>query len=348
MFSEHAATRPAPSDACEQSLGFVYIPIPILTAPPSRLVWSRPSYSPRPVTAQIRPIPSRPDRSSRLVVVSFRLASPRLASSRFATARPYRQCGRAVTLIDRYRVTKYGPRPFLLERALWKGRRTKKKKSCCPDSLSDLSRLSRDVPFRETDRDGEKQRSSNEETRSVLGERTKRETDVPLEQDKCNCYVTLSFPVHARRKRKKKKTSVLVCGFCSKKKKKLRLYSIGKCINNVAFRFWHLRLQWLSIGSEYISREKTWSEIKVIRWLGDIIWIMYNSFENATKLYVYRSYIWKKYYCWPIVYAIRRYSKMKDEKKGPSPPPRSPPSSWLPAAMAYNERRIACTRCLPG
>lgn len=82
------------------------LPIPILTAPPSRLVWSlgvsRPS---RPVTAQIRPVPYRP--------VSFRLAS-----SRFASARPYRRCGRAVTLIDRYRVTKYGPRPFLLERAL--------------------------------------------------------------------------------------------------------------------------------------------------------------------------------------------------------------------------------------
>lgn len=42
-------------------------------------------------------------------------------------------------------------------------------------------------------------------TRSVLGERTKRETDVPLEQDKCNCYVTLPFPVYAREKKKKDK-----------------------------------------------------------------------------------------------------------------------------------------------
>lgn len=257
MFSEHAATRPAPSNACEQSLGFVYIPIPILTAPPSRLVWSRPSHSPRPVTAQIRPIPSRPDRSSRLVVVSFRLASPRLASSRFATARPYRQCGRAVTLIDRYRVTKYGPRPFLLERALWKGRRTKKKKSCCPDSLSDLSRLSRDVPFRETDRDGEKQRSSNEETRNEKRSGRKDETRNGrfVRAGQMQLYVTLPFPVYAckKKKKKKKKTSVPVCDFCSKKKN--CACTLSENIRNVAFRFWHLRLQWLSIGSEYVSRE---------------------------------------------------------------------------------------------
>lgn len=104
VFSEHAATRPAPSNACEQSLGFVYIPIPILTAPPSRLVWSRPPYSSRPVTAQIRPIPSRPVPTVRPVPVPFvptrrRLVSPRLASPRFVSLRhgspvpPVRSCG---------------------------------------------------------------------------------------------------------------------------------------------------------------------------------------------------------------------------------------------------------------
>lgn len=93
-----------PSNACEQSLGFVYIPIPILTAPPSRLVWSRPPYSSRPVTAQIRPIPSRPVPTVRPVPVPFvptrrRLVSPRLASPRFVSLRhgspvpPVRSCG---------------------------------------------------------------------------------------------------------------------------------------------------------------------------------------------------------------------------------------------------------------
>lgn len=214
MFSEHAATRPAPSNACEQSLGFVYIPIPILTAPPSRLVWSRPSHSPRPVTAQIRPVPSRPDRSSRLVAVSFRLASPRLASSRFATARPYRQCGRAVTLIDRYRVTKYGPRPFLLERALWKGRRTKKKKSCCPDSLSRTS-----LAFLEmfpVPRGGQRWRKTKKlerRKREAFWEKGRNGRSVRAGQMQLLRHIAVSCICS-----RKKKTSVSVRDFCSKKK----------------------------------------------------------------------------------------------------------------------------------
>lgn len=73
-------------------------------------------------------------------------------------------------------------------------------------SLSDLSRLSRDVPRSERRTEMEKNKEARaKKTRSVLGERTKRETDVPLEQDKCNCYVTLPFPVYAREKKKKDK-----------------------------------------------------------------------------------------------------------------------------------------------
>lgn len=121
VFSEYESTHPAPSDACEPSLGFVSADPHLDRAPfASGLVASlillssrnRPDpFRPVPCAVPVPFVPSRP-------VPTRRLVSPRLASSRFATARPYRRCGRAVTLIDRYRVTKYGPRPFLLERAL--------------------------------------------------------------------------------------------------------------------------------------------------------------------------------------------------------------------------------------
>lgn len=121
MFSEYESTHPAPSDACEPSLGFVSADPHLDRAPfasglvaPLVLLSSRNRPDPfRPVPCAV-PVPFVPSRP----VPTRRLVSPRLASSRFATARPYRRCGRAVTLIDRYRVTKYGPRPFLLERAL--------------------------------------------------------------------------------------------------------------------------------------------------------------------------------------------------------------------------------------
>lgn len=78
---------------------------------------------------------------------------------------------------------------------------------------------------------GKNKEARAKETRSVLGERTKRETDVPLEQDKCNCYVTLPFPVYAREKKKKDKCPCM------------RFLLLRKMYVKVAFRFWHLRLR---------------------------------------------------------------------------------------------------------
>ena len=86
--------------AAGRRLSVSSLPIPILTAPPSRLVWSRPSLPSRPVTAQIRSVPSRPVPSSRpRPVPTRRLVSPRLASPRFVSLRhgspvpPVRSCG---------------------------------------------------------------------------------------------------------------------------------------------------------------------------------------------------------------------------------------------------------------
>ena len=87
---------------------------------------------------------SRMGRPSEPSVLSRR--SPRFARSV--------RCGRAVTLIDRYRVTNEirSPslprlRPFLLERALWKGRTRDKKDETWAGS--DVVRVSRDAPRRE-------------------------------------------------------------------------------------------------------------------------------------------------------------------------------------------------------
>lgn len=69
-------------------------------------------------------------------------------------------------------------------------------------------------------------RTKKRETRSVLGERTKRETDVSLEQDKCNCTSHCRFLyMLAKKKKKKKKRQVsLYVIFVRRKKIALVLY----------------------------------------------------------------------------------------------------------------------------
>lgn len=69
-------------------------------------------------------------------------------------------------------------------------------------------------------------RTKKRETRSVLGERTKRETDVSLEQDKCNCtsHCRFLYMLAKKKEKKKKKTSVPVWIFVRRKKIALVLY----------------------------------------------------------------------------------------------------------------------------